>query len=81
MKNYINLLVSVIHPAYGMTINRYCMSISLNDNRMQGFDVDRWAEPSMRQKIRSLLCEDWLSDGCSVVSCELIAGAVQWGAE
>ena len=26
----------------------------------------------------SLLCEDWLTDGCDVVGCEQIAGAVQW---
>jgi hypothetical protein len=25
-----------------------------------------------------LLCEDWLTDDCSVVGCEQITGAVQW---
>lgn len=46
---------------------------------MRNFDIDQWAVPTNREKILSLLCEDWLTDGCSVVSCEEIAGAVQWG--
>jgi hypothetical protein len=78
MNNYIHLLVSVIHPAYAMTTNRYCLGISLDDSRMRNFDMDSWAEPEMRQLILSLLCEDWLTDGCTVVNCEQIAGAVQW---
>ena len=78
MSNYIHLLVSVIHPAYGMTISRYCLGISLDDSRMRTFDIDLWAEPEIRQLILSLLCEDWLSDGCTVVGCEEISGAVQW---
>lgn len=78
MTNYIHLLVSVIHPTYEMTINRYCLSISMEDSRMRNFDIDQWAVPANREKILSLLCDDWLTDGCSVVSCEEIAGAVQW---
>ena len=42
------------------------------------FAIDRWAEPAQRRKILSMLCEDWLTDGCDVVGCEQIAGAVQW---
>ena len=45
MTPYITLLVSVIHPVYGMTINRYCIGISPDDSRMQGFELDHWAEP------------------------------------
>jgi hypothetical protein len=62
-----------------MTINRYCLGISMDDSRMQGFEVNHWAEPENRQKLLSLLCEDWLTENCAVVGCEEIAGAVQWG--
>lgn len=79
MTDYVHLLVSVIHPAYEMTTNRYCLSVSLSDPRMGRFDLDSWAEPEQRSLILSLLCEDWLTDGCAVVGCEQIAGAVQWG--
>ena len=79
MTNYIHLLVSVIHPTYEMTINRYCLGFSLEDTRLRNFDPDNWATLENRQKILSLLCEDWLTDDCSVVGCEQIAGAVQWG--
>jgi hypothetical protein len=79
MTNYIHLLVSVIHPTYEMTINRYCLGFSLEDTRLRNFDPDNWATLENRQKILSLLCEDWLTDDCSVVGCERIAGAVQWG--
>lgn len=78
MTPYVHLLVSVIHPTYQMTINRYCVGFSLDDQRLRGFDLDHWAEPENRRRIRSLLCEDWLTDGCEVVGCEQIAGAVQW---
>jgi hypothetical protein len=78
MSNYIHLLVSVAHPTYDMTINRYCLGIDSNDSRMRNFDIDRWASLEMRNKLLSLLCEDWLTEGCSVVSCEQISGAVQW---
>ena len=79
MSNYIHILVSVIHPAYAMTISRYCISVSLDDPRMGTFDLDLWAEPEMRRLILSLLCEDWLTDDCTIVGCEEISGAVQWG--
>lgn len=78
MSTYAHLLVSVVHPEYEMCINRYCLGFSLDDPRARGFDVDRWAEPANRQKLLSLLCEDWLTDGCAVVGCEEISGAVQW---
>lgn len=78
MKPYVHLLVSVVHPECDMTINRYCLGFSLEDQRLRDFDLDRWAEPAQRRKILSLLCEDWLTDGCDVVGCEQIAGAVQW---
>jgi hypothetical protein len=78
MTTYIHLLVALSHPTYDMTINRYCVGIDINDPLMHDFDVDRWAEPTMRNRLLSLLCEDWLTDGCSVVGCEQIAGAVQW---
>ena len=78
MNYYINLLVSVIHPAYEMTTNRYCVGVSSNDIRLQNFDLDHWAEPENRKTLLSLLCEDWLTDGCTIVGCEQIAGAVQW---
>lgn len=78
MNSYIVLLVSVAHPSHGLTVNRYCVGISTHDSRMRGFDPDRWAEPFNRKRLLSLLCEDWLTDGCSVVGCEEIAGAVQW---
>lgn len=78
MSTYIHLLVSVIHPVYEMTTNRYCVGIDINDPLMHGFDLDRWAAPEMRNKLLSLLCEDWLTDDCTVVGCEQIAGAVQW---
>lgn len=80
MTPYVYILVSIIHPEYGMTTNRYCIGFSMQDRRLQGFDIDRWAEPVQRRKILSLLCEDWLTLGCDVVGCEQIAGAVQWGA-
>lgn len=79
MKPYIYLLVSVIHPEYEMTTNRYCVGFSLEDQRLRDFDIDCWAEPAQRRKILTLLCEDWLTEGCDVVGCEQIAGAVQWG--
>lgn len=78
MAQYIHLIVSVAHPAQETKINRYCLGFSLDDQRVRNFDINRWAEPKMRQTILSLLCEDWLTDGCSVVGCEEIAGAVQW---
>jgi hypothetical protein len=78
MRNYLTLLVSVIHPSYEMTINRYCLGVLLDDTRLQDFDVDSWATPTNRQKILSLLCEDWLTEDCAVVDCEQIAGSVQW---
>jgi hypothetical protein len=77
--NYIHLLVSIVHPAYAMTINRYCISVSLDDPRLRKFELDLWVEPEMRKLILSLLCEDWLTDNCAVVGCEEISGAVQWG--
>jgi len=78
MTNYFHLLVSVIHPVYAMTINRYCIGFSMDDSRMRNFDIDCWAEPENRQRLRSLLCEDWLTDDCCIVGCEEISGAVQW---
>ena len=78
MSNYIHLLVSVVHPAYEMTINRYCIGIDTSDPLYTNIDVDRWAAPEMRSRLLSLLCEDWLTDDCCVVACEQIAGAVQW---
>jgi hypothetical protein len=78
MSNYIHLLVSVIHPVYAMTINRYSLGVSLDDPRMRSFNLDHWAEPENRNLLLNLLCEDWLTDGCTVVGCEQIAGAVQW---
>lgn len=78
MSNYITLLISVIHPVYAMTINRYAVDISLDDPRMSDFDADAWAEPEVRRTLLGLLCEDWLTDGCEVVGCEQISGAIQW---
>lgn len=79
LSGYINLLVSVAHPAFeDVPINRYCVGIDANDPLMHGFDVDRWAEPEMRDRLLGLLCDDWLTDGSHVVGCEPIAGAVQW---
>jgi hypothetical protein len=78
MKRYIHLVVSVVHPTCEMSINRYCLSVSLDDSRMKDFDPDRWAEPTNRQRLLSLLCEDWLTDNCAIVGCEEISGAVQW---
>jgi len=78
MSNYVHLLVSVIHPAYEMTINRYCIGIDINDPLMRDFYIDCWAAPEMRSRLLSLLCEDWLTDDCAVISCEQIAGAIQW---
>jgi hypothetical protein len=78
MTTYIHLLISLVHPAYDSTINRYCLSIDANDSKMQHIDIDRWAEPATRQRLLSLLCEDWLTDGCCIVGCEQISGAVQW---
>ena len=78
MVNYITFLVSVVHPAYEMTINRYCVGVSLDDTRLRNFDIDHWAEPTNRQRILSLLCEDWLTENCAVVGFEQIAGAIQW---
>ena len=78
MKNYIHLLVSVVHPTREVMINRYCLGISLDDSRMRGFDLNHWAEPANRQRLLSLLCEDWLTDNCAIIGCEEIAGAVQW---
>jgi hypothetical protein len=78
MNNYIHLLISVVHPAYEMTINRYCVGIDTNDPLYTRIDVDHWADPEMRNKLLSLLCEDWLTDNCCVVGCEQISGAVQW---
>jgi hypothetical protein len=78
MSTYIHLLVSVAHPAYDMTINRYCLGVDLEDPLWYGFDLDRWALPEMRNKLLNMLCEDWLTDNCCIVGCEQIAGAVQW---
>ena len=78
MSNYIHLLVSVVHPAYEMTINRYCVGIDTNDPLYAHIDIDHWAIPEMRNRLLSLLCEDWITDDCCVVACEQIAGAVQW---
>jgi hypothetical protein len=78
MKRYIHLLVSVVHPTCEMSINRYCLGVSLDDSRMKDFDPDHWAEPTNRQRLLSLLCEDWLTDNCAIVGCEEISGAVQW---
>ena len=61
-----------------MTINRYCIGIDTNDPLFANFDVDRWAAPEMRNRLLSMLCEDWPTDNCCVVGCEQIAGAVQW---
>ena len=61
-----------------MTINRYCLSIDRDDPRIRNIDIDAWAEPENRQRLLSLLCDDWLTDGCEVVGCEEISGAVQW---
>ena len=78
MNSYVHLLLSVIHPAYAMTISRYCLSIDRDDPRMRSIDIDCWAEPENRAKLLSLLCDDWLTDGCEIVGCEEISGAVQW---
>lgn len=75
--NYITLLISVAHSVDGI-INRYCIGIDKNDPLYHRIDVDRWADPEMRNRLLSLLCDDWLSDGCCVVGCEQIAGSVQW---
>jgi hypothetical protein len=80
LSGYVHLLVSVIHPVFEVTTNRYCVGISLQDSRMRKFDLDSWAKPEMRRLILSLLCEEWLTDGCTIVGCEQIAGAVQWKA-
>jgi hypothetical protein len=75
---YVHLLISVIHPTYEMTTNRYTVSLAAADPRLRAFDIDQWAEPPMRRLLLGLLCEDWLTDGCEVVGCEQVAGAVQW---
>jgi hypothetical protein len=80
MSSYVHLLVSVCHPTYDMTINRFCLGVSLHDSRMRDFDIDHWGTPQNRHRLLSLLCEDWLSEGCAVVGCEEISGAVQWEA-
>jgi hypothetical protein len=77
---YLHLLVSVIHPTFEYTINRYSLGVSLEDIRMRNFDLDNWGTPDNRHRLLLLLCEDWLTDGCAVVGCEQIAGAVQWEA-
>jgi len=77
--NYVTLLISV--ASYGdddLITNRYCIGIDRNDPLYHRIDVERWADPEMRNRLLSLLCEDWLSDGCCVVGCEQIAGSVQW---
>lgn len=78
MNNYANFLISVIHPAYELTTNRYCVGVSLDDPRLRGFDIDNWAAPSNRRVLLSLLYEEWLTEGCDIVGCEEVAGAVQW---
>lgn len=81
--NYVHLLVSIVHCAAdgaASAINRYCVGISTEDSRMLRFDLDNWATPENRGLLLSLLCEDWLTDGCTVVGCEQVAGAVQWEA-
>jgi hypothetical protein len=76
--NYLTLLVSVAHPEHGMAIQRYCVGVDHNDPLLYGFDLDHWATPEGRRKLLSLLCEDWLTEDCSIVGCEQISGAVQW---
>ena len=78
MTPYVYLLVSVAHSAPELAICRYCVGIDINDPLMHDFDLDRWAESKMRDRLLNLLCEDWLTDGCHVVACEQISGAVQW---
>lgn len=78
MSPYVHLLVSVAHHAPELTISRYCIGIDINDPLMRDFDLDNWAEHWMRDRLLNLLCDDWLTDGCHVVACEQIAGAVQW---
>lgn len=78
MNNYAHFVVSIIHPCCEMTINRYCLGVSMDDPRMKNFNVDHWAEINNRNTLLSLLCEDWLTEGCMVVNCEEISGAVQW---
>jgi hypothetical protein len=78
MNSYVNLLVSVLHPTFNMTICRYCVGIDLNDPLMQHFDIDHWAAPEMRKILLSMLCDDWLSEDCCIIGCEQIAGSVQW---
>lgn len=75
--NYANLLISVAHPGFGV-INRYAVGVDTEDPLFRHIDIDRWADPEMRNRLLSLLCDDWLSVGCSVVGCEEIAGSVQW---
>jgi hypothetical protein len=77
MHNYVNLLISIAHPNFGV-VSRYAVGIDTEDPLYKRIDIDRWAEPEMRNQMLSLLCEDWLSDGCCIVGCEEIAGAVQW---
>ena len=78
MSTYIHLLVSICHPYHDMSTYRYCVGVDSEDPLMRGIDVNRWAEPEMRSRLMSLLCEDWLSDDCCIVACEPIDGAVQW---
>ena len=75
---YVHILVSIIHHVPEMTICRYCIGFSMEDTRMRDFDIDNWATPDNRRRILSLMCEDWLTDDCTVVSCEQITSAVQW---
>jgi hypothetical protein len=81
MTSYFNFLISVLHPSYGNTIHRYCVGVDLGDPFASSVEFDDWAEPDNRNRILSLLCEDWLTDGCIVVGVEEIQGAVQWGVE
>lgn len=74
---YLTLLISLAHPEGG-TINRYAVGFDSTDPLFCRIDLNHWAEPEMRSRLLSLLCDDWLSDGCCVVGCELIAGSVQW---
>jgi hypothetical protein len=77
--SYEHYLVSVLHPTWNNTIERYCLGIDREDPLVQGLSFIEWALPKNRNRILSLLCEDWLTDGCIVVGVEEISGAVQWG--
>lgn len=78
MEDYTNLLLSVLHPTPCMTISRYCVGISLSDSKMRDFNVNYWAEDANRGLLLSLLSNDWLTEDCIVVGCEVIEGSIQW---